>query len=318
MKAPVYPNRQIGSVKSLALLLSISPAQLIRLANQAQQFYSPPSKPTFKSNGELREIYRVRDPLYSLQQKIKKRILQTCYYPSYLQGSVPNRDARRDYITNAYLHTKKRIILCEDISNFFSSIRASQVERMWQYHFHFPGDVANILTKLTTYRGMVPQGASTSSFIGNLIFWDKEPQLVEDLEGRGFHYSRYVDDITISAERYVSQDELQEITSKLYAMLLSKGIKPNRKKRAVQSNSGSMTVHKLPVNSGKPTLGRRKWSQVRTEVKQIENIAADKRNTKEYKTKYESLYGKIASMARIEPQKAQPYIDRLRLIKPEI
>src|SRR5262249_47593419 len=130
-------------------------------------------------------------------------------------------------------------------------------------------------------------------------------------------YSRYVDDITISAERYVSPKELQAITSTLYAMLSSKGVRPNRKKRSLQSNSGPMTVHKLPLNSGRPTLGRRKWSKLRAEVKQIEDMARDKRASKEYETKYQSLYGKIGAMARIEPQKAKPYIDRLRLVKPE-
>lgn len=317
MEAPAYQNRPIGSLNSLARHLSISPTKLIWLANHAKEFYSPPSKPIFKSNGELRETYRVDNPLYSVQQRIKERIFHQCAYPSYLQGSVPNQCTRRDYITNANLHTKKRVILGEDISNFFSSIRDSQVERMWQHLFHFPPNIARILTKLTTYRGCVPQGASTSSFIGNLIFWDKEPQFVEELKGRGFHYSRYVDDITISAERYVSQEEWQDVTSILYSMWESKGIKPNRKKRRLQSNGGSMTVHKLPVNSGKPTLGRQRWSRLRAEVKQIEDMAAYKRATKEYETRYIRLYGKVVAMARIEPQKAKPYIDRLRLVKPE-
>jgi hypothetical protein len=317
MEAPAYRNRSIGSLKSLARHLSIPPEKLVWLANQAEEFYSPPSKPTFKSNGEIREIYRVDNPLALIQQRIKEQILHKCAYPNYLQGSVPNQGTRRDYITNANLHTKKQVILGEDISDFFSSIRASDVERMWQHLFHFPQNIARILTKLTTYHGHVPQGASTSSFIGNLIFWDKEPQFVEDLKRRGFQYSRYVDDITISAERYVSPKELQAITSTLYAMLSSKGVRPNRKKRSLQSNSGPMTVHKLPLNSGRPTLGRRKWSKLRAEVKQIEDMARDKRASKEYETKYQSLYGKLGAMARIEPQKAKPYMDRLRLVEPE-
>jgi hypothetical protein len=317
MEAPTYRNRSIGSLGSLARHLSISPTKLIWLAKQADDFYSPPSKPTFKSNGELREIYRVDKPLSLIQERIKEQIFYKCIYPFYMQGSVPNQGVRRDYITNANLHAKKRIMLGEDISNFFSSIRDSDVERMWRKLFRFPPDIARILTKLTTYRGRVPQGASTSSFIGNLIFWDKEPQFVEELQLQGFHYSRYVDDITISAKRYVNPKEWQMVTSKLYGMLSSKGIRPNRKKRSLQSNSGIMTVHRLPLNSGKPTLGKRKWSIVRAEVKQIEDIAPDQRAGQEYKTKYESLHGKLSAMAQIEPKKAKPYIDRLRLVKPE-
>jgi hypothetical protein len=170
---------------------------------------------------------------------------------------------------------------------------------------------------LTTYQGRVPQGASTSSFIGNLILWDKEPKFVMELSNRGFYYTRYVDDITISSKEYISKEELQGITSRLYALLSSKGIKPNRRKRTVQSNSGLMTVHKLPVNSSKPTLGRRKRSRIRAEVKQIEDIAAGDRSTEYYKARYDSLRGKLADAAQIEPQKVQAYLNRILQIKPK-
>lgn len=50
----------------------------------------------------------------------------------------------------------------------------------------FSDDVAEILTMLTTKDGGLPQGAVTSSFLANLVFWDYEPSLVEKLAFAGY------------------------------------------------------------------------------------------------------------------------------------
>lgn len=62
------------------------------------------------------------------------------------------------------------------------------------------------------------QGASTSGYIANLVFWDVEPRIVKDLLGRGFQYSRFADDITISCSREPSSDELSGIVSTVTGM----------------------------------------------------------------------------------------------------
>ena len=112
-----------------------------------------------------------------------------------------------------------------------------------------------VLTQLTTYKKAVPQGASTSSYISNLIFWDKEPQLESQLRQQGFLYSRYVDDITISADKFVDKQKQKfVITTQVYGMLRSIDVKPNRSKtkRGVQTRTGKMIVHNLNIhNSGR-------------------------------------------------------------------
>lgn len=314
MEAPIYRNKPIASVESLSRCLSTPKAQLLRLADKADQFYS--LKLIVKPDGKHREVYRVGSSLKQVQKKILQRIFYNVDVPRYLQGGIHDQKTHRDYVANARLHADKRILLREDINGFFPSIKAQHVKVMWQHLFHFSEDVAIVLTKLTTFRGVVPQGASTSTYIGNLIFWDLEPQIEADLRQRDFCYSRYIDDITISANRYVSQKEWQLVTEKVYGMMLSKEMKPNRKKRAVQSNSGQMTVHDLNVNSRNVTLSKQKWSQFRVAVRQVEQMAVGKLGTAEYESLYNHVRGRAAAMSRIQPHKAKPYIARLRLIEP--
>ncbi len=316
MEVPIYQNKPIASVESLSRCLSIPKAELLKLADKADQFYFP--KLILKPDGKHREIYRVGNPLKHVQKKILQRIFYDVDVPEYLQGGIHDRKSHRDYVVNARLHADKRILLREDISNFYPSINARYVKVMWQHLFHFPENVALILTKLTTFRDVVPQGASTSTYIGNLVFWDIGPQIEAELRQRDFYYSRYIDDITISADKHVSQSEMEIVTEKIYGMMANKEVKPKRKKRAVQASSGKMTVHKLNVNSGKATLTRQKWSQFRTAVRQVEQMAVDKLDTAEYESLYNHVWGRAAAMSRIQPHKAKPYIARLRPIKPNI
>lgn len=316
MKAPQYRNEQIASIDSLSRCLAISKASLTRVIANSEQFYSLPNVPIIKPDGTIREIYRVENPLKKIQKQILNQIFHHVDYPDYLQGSITGQEAPRDYISNAKIHTHKRVLIHEDISNFFSSIKARHVKSMWKYLFRFSDEVATALTKLTTFGDVVPQGASTSSYIGNLIFWDKEPLLEYALRKRGFYYSRYVDDIAISTNRGVNHKEIAWVRSEVYTMLYSKGVKPNRRKSAVQTNSKRMTVHKLVVNSEHLTLGRKKLSQLRSEVKRLEQTAQLHPNTILYQSQFASVYGKAIAMSRVQPQKIRPYLQRLELIKP--
>jgi reverse transcriptase-like protein len=213
-------------------------------------------------------------------------------------------------------HTSQRVIFSEDVSNFFSSIKSEDVFKMWKFLFHFPDDVADTLTKLTTYNGFVPQGAKTSSYIANLIFWETEPRLEEKLKEKGFIYTRYVDDIKESTSRYVSNNDKNFVTSETYKMFLSIGVVPNRKKREVVTNSKRMIVHNVNVNSRKPTLSKNERNNIRAAVKQCEMIARQDRSSESYRKLYNSTSGRVSKMSRLHKTSAQKYRERLRQIRP--
>jgi len=315
VEAAAYKKKPIASIESLASTLSISQAQLIYVADNAERYYSISKKSTLKPDGTYRITYRVAYPLKIIQERIKTQIFDAVIFPSYLQAARDENNPR-GYIANAHSHVGQTILLKEDIRKFFPSIRPIYVHKMWKYLFHFPEEVANILTKLTTYQDGVPQGAKTSAAISNLIFWDKEPYLIVRLQERGFVYTRYIDDISISADRNVAKIELQWAISQIFTMLSTKQVQPNRKKHSLQTKSKRMSVHRLCLNSGEPTIGKKKQSQIRAAVKQLEGMVVNESNIDEYITRFRSVRGQVATFARTQPQKAEKYLDRLLLINP--
>jgi len=164
MKQLHYRNKPIASIDSLAAAIGFPASQLAIIADDSQQYYLP-NPPFVKPNGKLRQTYTVRQPLKDIQDKILHKIISEVDFPGYLQGAIRDPDLPRDYVRDAFLHLGRTVILHEDISTFFASSKESFVFRMWKSFFHFQPDVASVLTKLTTYNGFIPEGASTSPAI---------------------------------------------------------------------------------------------------------------------------------------------------------
>jgi hypothetical protein len=291
---------------------------LIEISHSARIYYFP-NKPKPKSDGQkgTRQTYRVAQPLRDIQENIKNAIFYNVEFPFYLQGGIKDVRNPRDYVRNASLHAGNRVVVKEDIADFFPSITAKHVFRIWKDFFGFSRDVSKVLTNLTTYKGIVPQGAKTSSYIANLVFWDKEPELESDMRSNSLTYTRLIDDVTVSAKRYVNKSELQQITEAVYRMMLSSGFRPKRRKRRVMTSGSRISIHNLNTNSGSSTLSRQDRSKIRSDVKKCENSAKSGLNREVYEKVFASVRGRVAHLARFHPGQARKYVERLELIKPD-
>lgn len=257
---PNYPFEPIKSAQKLSLALGFEEQILSELASNASTMYR---KVLVKKGAKVRETFDAQGLLKTVHRRIKDRILGRVIFPAYLHGSLKGCD----YVTNAALHTNKKIVICEDVQGFFPSIRVDQVMNIWQGFFHFSEDVANLLTSITTKDGAIPQGAITSSYLANLVFWRTEPYLQAKLSESGIVYSRYVDDIAMSSKSYLSKESQTKAIAMVYGMLKEHGLRAARDKHEVSSDSKTMRVTKLIVNR-KPSLSRKKRSQVRAQVHQ--------------------------------------------------
>ncbi len=188
---------------------------------------------------------------------------------------------------------------------------------MWLYAFNFPPAIADILTKLTTYRGFVPQGAKTSGFIANLIFWDKEPKLVRSLSKKGIVYSRLVDDITLSCNYRPSSKTYRKCIAETYGMLLSKDVEPNRKKHKIMLSGFKQVIHSLNTTSRKPTISKKERNNLRAAVFQLENFPIHQRNKSEYKKRFQSIMGKVNILCRLHENEGLNLKARLKAIIPK-
>ncbi len=310
-----YLHKPIGSISSLAKALSLEFGELTRLVNEVDTCYR--LNPIEKPDGSYRDTYAVSSRLKVVQSRILQRICRAIVYPPYLFAVKDDLYPRSD-IADAASHTSAQIIVRLDIRDFFPSIKAPIVLRMWRHLFHFPEDVARVLTQLTTYRGCVPQGSPTSSAIACFVFWDREPEVVAKLEDRGFQYTRYIDDITISSDQFVDQSDLEPIIRLVYGMFANKGVRPHRHwpKMDISTHGHRLQVHKLNVNADRPTMPAEIQARIRAAVKQCELKAKCGRTSPEYAKLWCRTHGRVQRMRQLGIQMASRYLKRLKAISP--
>lgn len=169
-RKPRYPYQRIQSVASLSAALSVPEGELVSLAKIASSQYRQ-AKPITKPDGNIRQPFDALPSLKRVQRQIQVKLLRKVEYPPYLTGSLPGGSPR----ANAILHTAPAIVISEDIAHFFPTTRSELVRRVWADFFGFSDEVADILTALTTRDGFLPEGARTSSYLANLVFWDCGP-----------------------------------------------------------------------------------------------------------------------------------------------
>jgi hypothetical protein len=262
---PFYPFPPIGSRRTLARILQCSVECLTLVEESADRRYRLKKEP--KKDGTTRICYDAKSPLKAMQARIKCLILKRVVYPSYLMVGL----SERDYIRNAIVHAGARVMVNEDISKFFPSTSSAVIFDIYRCFFHFPVEVARTLTRLTTRKGKLPQGAKTSSYLSNLVFWSMEPAMVATLRSMGYQYTRYIDDVTISSKTDRSSEELLNVFGPLVSMIKRHGLSLKRSKHRLAYAGQRMEVTGLTVNERSAGLGRRKRSSVRALVRQCED-----------------------------------------------
>ena len=306
--APNYPFDPIQRLEGLSRLLNVSVDELRRVAAIASSSYRL-AKPIAKPDGSIRQPFDALEPLKSIQRRIKERILSNVVFPDYLTGSLKGQDAFK----NAELHANSKTVVCEDIAGFFPSATSALVEKIWSEFFHFPADVALLLTQLTTKDGTLPQGAITSSHLANLAFFKGEHKLYLQLKSEGISYSRYVDDITTSSMRQLSTAELTKLISRIYGMMLSSGFKAKRAKQEIQRRNRQMKVTKLLVNK-KVAIPPKQRQALRAAVHQLERQLADGVQ-ENIQAQLDSLSGRIGRLRKLHPVEGNALKKRLQLAR---
>lgn len=193
----------IRNVKHLTYVLKTSEESLYDIINHIDDYYyrkdeikySPDGTPKLR-NGfpKIRVLYPSSGTLKIIQTKILVRILQKLPSRNYIHGSTK----RRSNITNAKAHQGKKYFFTTDISGFFPYISHKMVYGMFLSN-GFTNETASLLTKLTTYKGQLPQGAPTSPMVANLVMIKTGDQIAEIAKINNLTFTTYMDDITLSS-----------------------------------------------------------------------------------------------------------------------
>jgi hypothetical protein len=163
------------------------------------------------------------------------------------------------------------------------------------------------MDELTTKDGFLPQGAKTSNYLANLVFWKHEHSIVEVLTKHGWRYSRLTDDITASTAK-TTADNLTYINRMVIAHLQRHGFRTKRSKHKVLRNHNLMTVNSLAINE-KVALPKAERKRIRAQVHQTRphnDINSDIRPS------LASTRGKIEKVARMHPRLARTLLSDLQ------
>lgn len=314
---PYYPHQPIGSLATLAKTLGLPPKLLSDLSRKADVSYTPFNIIT--KGGKSRDVFEPKYELKRLQKRINSRLFESVEYPFYLQGGIKDDAKPRDYIENSRIHSGSQFLISLDIRDFYGNIQLESVRSVFKHFFKFPDDVSETLVKLVTREGRVPQGACTSSYVANLIFHNSEYSYVKKLRDKGFSYSRLLDDVTISCNRLIPQEEATEIIKYVSGLFREHGLRLRTNKTKLERSDdlkASYAVTGVWVGHGVPKIRRAERDMIRHSVYICERECVKDRYSDNYHDLWNKVSGQVAKLTRLNHVQAPALRDRMRDILP--
>lgn len=179
-------------------------------------------------DGTIKErVIRPSKPqLKRIQKKIKDRILSGIELPNNVHGGVKGKSN----ITNAKPHQGKKYVFVTDLKDFYPSISSKKVYKTF-INLGFNSQFAFYITRLTTWKGQLPQGTPTSTHISNLVFLETDYKLIEICKTNDITYTRYIDDLTFS-----SQKDFQHLITAILHTVQKDGLKISFRKTDYSGN----------------------------------------------------------------------------------
>ncbi|MCP2023270.1 UNVERIFIED_ORG: hypothetical protein J2Y76_004185 [Pseudomonas reinekei] len=201
MKLLNPPNRSIaklGSLDELCSLLSVNKGHLLYICYKRSDELKYQSFEMPKKRGGFRKIDSPQKGLRVIQKHLAELLEENIEFKSCVQGFIKERGI----LTNAMLHKKSNWVLNVDIKDFFGSINFGRVRAVFiAKPFEIHPDVATVIAQICCFKNYLPQGAATSPIVSNIVASTLDNRILKHIRNNRLLYSRYADDITISAKR---------------------------------------------------------------------------------------------------------------------
>lgn len=293
----------IFDFEHLSLLLGINKKKLAALVfGEEEIFYKKVLIP--KKRGGTRELLIPNNTLKYIQKWILNNILNSIRVSNSAKGFEKNKCI----LDNAIVHINQECIINMDIKDFFPSITIEKVFKIFNY-YGYTKEVSFILSKLCTYRGILPQGSPASPKIANVVCLKLDKRISKLSDKYEAKYSRYADDITISGKKGI-----ESIIKIVEPIVKDEGFILNRKKTRVAYNNKRQEVTGLNLNSGRVTIPREYKRKLLQEIYYCQKYGVEGhlRHIKCEKAFYkEHLYGKAYFINMIEPDIANKILTEL-------
>jgi hypothetical protein len=121
---------------------------------------------------------------------------------------------KRNILTNASSHLGNTYMLKLDFDEFFYQIDCRKLKNIFNDYtiFSFLPETEEFVTKLVTLYGRLPMGSPTSPALSNFATISLDNELLTWTRQNNIVYTRYVDDLTFSSERAITNAHFQNIS----------------------------------------------------------------------------------------------------------
>ena len=250
-----------------------------------------------KRSGGLRFIHAVTGDLQIVQRFINQEILQRCNphpasFAFHTSGGIRKCAAH---------HCCAKWLFQFDLSDFFYAVNEAHVFKVFRemgYRELLAFELARLCTTIRLPRnkheylkrrpglplfprlgveskggglpypltpgelGVLPQGAPTSPMLSNLAATKLDESLTSLADEFGFIYTRYADDITISASHLPKSVAIGTIYHRIINCIRKAGFKENREKIRIAGRGSKKVVLGLLVDGPEPRISRETYKRI--------------------------------------------------------
>lgn len=287
-KLPVFFNR-----KHIASKLIMDYDGMLKMVYSPESFYYEFSIP--KRKGGERVISTPYPSLKYIQKWILKNILEKVKVTESSYAFVKGKTI----IDNANQHLENKCLLKMDLKDFFPSIKINRVIALFQY-LGYPYHIAYSLAALCCKDDSLPQGASTSPYLSNLIAYKLDKRISAFAKLNRLTYTRYADDIALSGDNITSYT-----TSYIGWIITNEGFVVNKKKtQLIDGFDKQKIITGISISGKKLSLPKRTKRQLKQEAFYIDKFGM--KNHLEKLNIFDPIYkerfiGKLNFWLLIEP-----------------
>lgn len=308
-------------------LFSQIPERLARGLNWPEDYLDTIRKQTYhrftvpKKDGTPRPVVAPGPKLKFLQNTLGNA-LQLHYLefiPDCVHGYVPGIHPKvgvRHILSNARTHLPNTHLLNLDIDDFFPNVDSLRLMDTFRRWFpEMPQVTQELLVALCTHKNQLPMGAPSSPVLANMILYPLDQAIGELCAKHGITFTRYVDDMSFSAD----SDVVLTQEAAIREIVAAHDFTINEKKRKYFSPEEPKQVTGLILHHGAVMVARELLDNMGRCIREYEklrwlseHLEQDKKWLK-YKVRHtsQSIEGQLAFLQQIEGAEDPDYL-RLR------
>lgn len=283
----------IFEIEHLSKLMGIKRSELQKMIAKPSRFYREFSIP--KKRGGTRLVSAPYPSLLMCQTWIYENILKVIS----VHFCCHAYREKRSIISNATPHLGKIAILKMDVREFFPSIPINWVIKLFS-DIGYSQNVSYYLASICCLDGELPQGASTSPALSNILLKHLDNRLYKLSRKYRLNYTRYADDLTFSGN-YIPHKIINIISN----IISDTGLSVNKKKTSLIIGDKQKIITGISVQGDHLTLPRSSKRQIKQEIHYIKSYGLVSHISKlKIKDPFylQSLEGKLRFWLQIEPE----------------